>query len=308
MFSENPGVQNRLFDFIETSLDAVAIFDINDTLQYCNPAFANIFCITREEIFGKTFADLAKGSYEKEQGLHIEAGDLDGWLHYMQSVRRKKGFWLFEVDLTDGRWFLFSEQLNRAGELFVHAKNITEQKQFAERIQVSNEKFRQLSLTDEITGVPNRKHFINASKAELSRCWRSGKQAALLLVECDNLKNLDDNSDHPEADQALSHMAVLIRQTLREYDIFGRTDHVQFAVFLGQSDAEPAPNIAERIRLLVASRPLRHKESELRLTVSIGLSLQPFDTPFEQLFEQADKALYAARVKGRNRIEIYTRD
>jgi diguanylate cyclase (GGDEF)-like protein/PAS domain S-box-containing protein len=308
MFSKNPAIQNRLFEFIENSLDACAIFDANDSLQYCNMAFADIFCAVREDILGQTFTDLAKGSYEKEQGLHIEAEDLDGWLQYMQSVRRKKEFRLFEVDLTDGRWFLFSEQLNEADELFVHARNITEQKRIADRIQNSNERFRHLSLTDEITGIPSRRHFISSSKAELSRCWRSGKQAALMLVEFDCISKIKEDFGSPAGDSALRHTAELIRETLREYDIFGRIGPDQFAVFLGQSDAAPAPNIAERIRALVESHPLNFADNSLPLTVSIGLSLQPFDTPFEQLYEQADKALYAAKVKGRNRVEIYVRE
>ncbi len=308
MFSKDQGVQTRLLDFIENSLDAYAIFNSDDTLEYCNPAFGEIFGVKREDMLGSTFEDLAKNSYETHQGIHIEAEDLEGWLQYVQTVRRQQDFRLFEVDLTDGRWFLFSEQLNDAGELLVHAKNITKQKQLADRIQGSNEKLRHLALTDELTGIPNRRHFLDAAQAELNRCWRSGKQAALLLLDLDHFRKLNDDHGHPAGDAGLQHMAHLIKETLREYDIFGRIGGEEFAIFLGQDDAQLAPQIAERIRQLVETNPIPFENQQISMTVSVGLTLQPSDTPYEQLFDQADKALYAAKSKGRNRIEIYTRE
>jgi len=306
MFSKSPAIQQRLFEFVESSPDAFAIFDQGDALRYCNTPFAEFFYASPNDIQGLTFVELAKNSHHSEQGLRIEAEDLDAWLQYMQSVRREQDFRSIEVVLTDGRWFLFSEQMNDAGELFIHARNITRQKRLADRIRVTNERYRHLSMTDEITGVPNRRHFINASKAELSRCWRSGKRAALMLVEFDSIKFINENFGHGAGDGALRHMAEIIREALREYDIFGRIDHEQFAVFLGQSDAEPAHTIAERVRKLVEDQPLLWESRELPLSVSIGLSLQPFDTPFNQLLEQAESALHTAREKGGNRTEMCT--
>jgi len=304
MFAKNSGIQNRLFDFIERSPDAFALFNAKDILQYCNAAFSNFFSSAPEDIQGKTFTDLATASHQQSQGFLIDGADLDGWLQHIEDVRRQKAFRLFEVVLTDGRWFLFSEQLNEQQEIFILARDITEQKMASNRVQGSNERFRQLSLTDEISGVPNRKHFIAASKAELSRCWRSGKHAALLLLEFDSIKFLNENFGHTTGDKALRHMAELIRETLRGYDIFGRVNHEQFGVFLGQCDQEPAHVIAERMRKLIENRPLKWQNRELPLTVSIGLTLQPFDTPFDQLLEEAEKALSSAKVKGRNRIEM----
>ncbi len=305
MFAKDKGIQRKLFDFVDNSLDAYAVFNPEDTIVYCNNSFAEIFKSTCKDLVGKTFADLAKQSYDQQQGLRIDADDLDGWLQYAQSVRRSKEFRIYEVNLTDGRWFLFSEQMNTKEEMLVHAKNITEQKRLEERIQQTNQRLRQLALTDELTGIANRRCFVSSAEAELNRCWRSGAQAALLVIDIDHFKNLNDEHGHPAGDAALVHMASLIRETLREYDIFGRIGGEEFAIFLGQADAELSEQIAERIRHIVESHPVEYDGQEITMTVSIGLTKAPCDTPYEQLFEKADEALYQAKETGRNKVVVH---
>ncbi|WP_020405969.1 GGDEF domain-containing protein [Hahella ganghwensis] len=304
MFSKDKGIQRKLFDFVDKSGDAYAVFSAEDTLIYCNGSFASIFNSECKDLMGKTFEDLAKQSYELNEGLRIDADDLEGWLQYAQSVRRSKDFRIYEVNLTDGSWFLFSEQLNDKEELLVHAKNITEQKRLEERIQQSNHKLRQLALTDELTGIANRRCFTSSAEAELNRCWRSGAQAALMVIDIDHFKNLNDQHGHQAGDAALVHMASLIRQTLREYDIFGRLGGEEFGIFLGQADADLAEQIAERIRHIVEEHPVRYEEKSITMTVSIGLTKAPCDTPYDQLFEKADEALYKAKEGGRNRVIV----
>lgn len=308
MLPKDSEVQSRLFKFIDTSPSVYALFNEEDALVYCNSAFAEIFGTEPENILGLTFAKLITQAYEKKQGLRIESESLDSWLQYVETVRRQQPFRSFEADLTDGRWLLFSEQLNEQGELFVHASDITEQKQLSDRTQQSNEKLRHLALDDELTLIPNRKHFINASRAELNRCWRAGKQAALIIMTADNIKSLIDKKGVTAATEALKHIAHIIRKTLREYDLFGRVGSEELAIFLGQSDATLAPQIATRIGLQVEANPLLFNNEDIPLTLSIGLSLQPSDTPYTQLFEQAEKAMHVAISKGRNRVESYVKE
>jgi len=307
MISKDKRIQRKLFNFINNSHDAYAVFSPLDKLVYCNGSFAEIFKVNGKELIGKTFADLAKKSYNynQQEGLAPNADDLDGWLQYVQGVRRSKEFRIYAVNLTDGRWFLFSEQMNAEGEMLVHAKNITEQKRLEESIQQSNQRLRQLALTDELTGIANRRCFVNSAEAELNRCWRSGSQAALLIIDIDHFKKLNDEHGHPAGDAALVHIASLIRETLREYDIFGRIGGEEFAIFLGQADAELAEQIAERIRHIVESHSVEYEGRKIGMTISIGLTKAPCDTPYNQLFEEADEALYAAKESGRNKVMVH---
>ncbi|MCC2617682.1 diguanylate cyclase [Aestuariibacter halophilus] len=294
-----------LLRFIDTSKDGYGVFDANDKLIFSNYVFRDIFCLEDICTDGCNFADLVHHAFTQKRGLNIEANDIDDWLSYVGTVRRKSEFRLFEVDLVDGRWMLFSEHLLDSGELLVHTKDITRQKVTESRLKRSNEKLHHLALTDELTQLANRRSFVESVESELARCQRSEGFVTMVVMDLDYFKNINDQYGHHGGDEVLVHVAKSLKQALRQYDIVGRIGGEEFAIFLGQTDAVTSLEVAERVRALIAQTPLHYEGREIYLTASLGMTCRPCDVGFEQLYAEADEALYMAKGRGRNRVDVY---
>jgi len=212
---------------------------------------------------------------------------------------------LFEVDLLDGRWFLFSEQVLDSGEMLIQAKEITKQKVLEHQLNSKVATLSELALTDELTKVANRRSFVESVDTELARCQRQHKPSALLLLDLDFFKSVNDTYGHQAGDEILKATAVRFKKALREYDIIGRIGGEEFAVFLSETTPKTALQVAERIRSLLADYPMKAGSVELCMTTSIGVAFCQGQSSFEALYIEADSALYQAKRNGRNRVELY---
>ncbi len=255
---------------------------------------------------GISFDDLMRLAFFERKGIRIEADDIEQWLSQAHQLRRQNPFRLFEVDLLDGRWFLFSEQILPSGEMLIQAKEITKQKVLEHQLHSKVATLSELALTDELTKVANRRCFVDSVEAELARCQRMDKPAALLLLDLDFFKSVNDTYGHQAGDEVLKATANRIKKALREYDIFGRIGGEEFAVFLSETDPATALHVAERIRVILADFPIKAGIAELCVTTSIGVALTHGESDFEELYLQADSALYMAKRNGRNRAELFS--
>jgi diguanylate cyclase (GGDEF)-like protein len=162
-----------------------------------------------------------------------------------------------------------------------------------------------LSLTDELTQLPNRRAFFDAAAIELSRARRSSQQFSLLLVDVDHFKKVNDTHGHAIGDLVLRSVSARVRQIVRPFDVFGRIGGEEFAILMPQADSDSAFTLAERVRQAVASLTIRHATTEIHVTVSIGVASYHLDIPdTHTLVTQADLALYQAKSEGRNRVVI----
>ena len=158
-----------------------------------------------------------------------------------------------------------------------------------------------LSSTDGLSGLLNRRSWEEAVANEFARCRRIGHPSALLMIDIDHFKAVNDRYGHPAGDQVIREVAALLRDTLRHHDIPGRYGGEEFGVVLAGTDARGAPVIAERIRRRIESAVFepRHR---VRATVSIGTAvLDRSDANHREWIARADRALYAAKGAGRNR-------
>ena len=297
-------LKDTLFGFVDCSSDGYGIYDENDILVYSNNKFAEVMCVSHERIIGMAFEDLMRHTFAVKQGINIESNDIESWLEYVRGVRRSRQFRLFEVDFTDGRWFLFSEQLNDKGQMIVQLKDITKQKLLEQGLESSVKNLKKMALTDELTRVANRRSFVNSVNSELNRCRRTGASMSFLIFDLDYFKKINDNFGHPVGDRALVHVTSLISKSLRAYDILGRIGGEEFGVFLSNTTTTKALEIAERIRQTIEQSPLIEGQTEIKLTTSIGLTTHGCNAEFEQLYEEADQALYAAKQGGRNQVVV----
>lgn len=176
--------------------------------------------------------------------------------------------------------------------------DITEQK------NTENE-LKRLANTDPLTGVMNRRYIIEAIENELIRINRSGRPAALLMMDVDYFKNVNDKLGHAAGDAVLKHITELCLGCLRCTDRFGRLGGEEFAFLLPETDIHGAWKFASRLRQLIAKTPFCSSTGEIFVTVSVGIALSENDeSDPKDLMGRADMALYRAKGEGRNRVEF----
>jgi diguanylate cyclase (GGDEF)-like protein len=158
--------------------------------------------------------------------------------------------------------------------------------------------------TDYLTGVFNRRRFVELAERELARSIRFQRPFALLVIDIDHFKAVNDTWGHSVGDKVLQQVAQLIRDTLREEDIFGRTGGEEFAAVIVEADCEGAVEIAGRLCATVSEAVIAPQEGErIRVSISIGLSRRNGRSiPFASLLDEADSAMYEAKQSGRNRV------
>jgi diguanylate cyclase (GGDEF)-like protein len=156
--------------------------------------------------------------------------------------------------------------------------------------------------TDILTGLPNRRRLI-----EIARTMMQAPPLALLMVDLDHFKAINDRFGHAVGDQALQAAAERCRRMLRDSDVIARVGGEEFAVLLPGTEHATAAAVAERLREAVGCAPLVIGDRQIDLTASIGATLVgPAETELDAVLHRADRALYAAKAGGRNRVEFST--
>jgi diguanylate cyclase (GGDEF)-like protein len=158
-----------------------------------------------------------------------------------------------------------------------------------------------LATRDELTGIPNRRHFLLQADREWSRCRRYEMDAAFLMIDVDRFKQVNDQHGHLAGDLMLREISRVIGDTLRQPDLLGRFGGEEFTVFLPHADPLGALDVAERIRDRIAQLRLEWHGKKIRTTVSIGsVALDASHDTLGALIADADLALFAAKAAGRN--------
>ncbi|KXK03767.1 MAG: diguanylate cyclase domain-containing protein [Acidobacteria bacterium OLB17] len=160
----------------------------------------------------------------------------------------------------------------------------------------------QLSVTDPLTGLLNRRYMVQRLSEEVKRSNRHGYPMAFVMLDVDHFKSYNDTFGHPAGDEALKIVASVIRDTLRDADVAVRFGGEEFAILLPQTTDAEAANIADRVRQNVASTEFPHR----KVTISVGVAPCSGDVCAEMdIINAADKALYRAKAEGRDRVSIY---
>jgi diguanylate cyclase (GGDEF)-like protein len=167
----------------------------------------------------------------------------------------------------------------------------------------TNEQLEKLAATDGLTGLVNRRQFIALAETEIARFRRYRRPMAMLLLDIDDFKSVNDRFGHDVGDRMIVHIAMLCDENKRDADVVARVGGEEFAVLLPETDLEDSCAVGERLRRLVSARPLEVTGTKIPVTVSVGVA--EFDgsmSGVSDLMKLADRMLYRAKHAGRNRI------
>ncbi len=268
---------------------AMALVRIEDsTVLFGNRRCADLFGFDIDELVGQKSPNYYVDLEERERilGRVLGEGHVDS---EEVRFRRRSGeeFWA----LLSARVLEFEG----APALLAGIIDITEQKRLEERL-------RDLAMHDELTGLYNRRHFLELAEAEIARVRRTGTPLSLSMLDIDHFKRVNDFFGHAVGDLALKQLATVMRETLRASDVPARIGGEEFVILLTDTSLEGARRMTERLRERVgrAEVPAGHDRAA-RFTISAGVAELSPGEPFEALLARADQALYSAKSAGRNR-------
>lgn len=168
-------------------------------------------------------------------------------------------------------------------------------------------KMQRQAITDSLTGIYNRGHFITLAERELMRSRRYQRPLSVLMADIDHFKKVNDSFGHATGDQVLCQVAGRLQESIRGIDILGRYGGEEFALFLADTDGAGAMILAERLRSVIADRPVATDSGDIKVTISIGLSSADKEYSALEIFlNHADQALYSAKNAGRNRVKLFS--
>jgi len=172
--------------------------------------------------------------------------------------------------------------------------------------QVGNaRRLRETALTDELTRLPNRRHLFLLVDAVARAARSRGTGFAVLALDVDHFKSINDRFGHAAGDTVLRRVAEATRSALREGDLLGRVGGEEFTAVLPGASAEAAAQVAERLRAAVERADLSDVHAGLTVTISVGIAVwDAADGDFAVALRRADESLYRAKAAGRNRVEI----
>lgn len=189
------------------------------------------------------------------------------------------------------------------------ATDITDRKLMEMEIEAARGRAEALANTDELTGLNNRRSFFAQGERALQNAMRHGQPVAVLMMDLDRFKEINDNHGHAAGDKVLRSFARAVSPMIRDCDVLGRTGGEEFALVLPDVDLKQALDVAERIRAVVATCAVHHGSHVIRPTTSIGVAVcQHAAKTLSDLLSQADDALLYAKRNGRDRVEHLRRD
>jgi diguanylate cyclase (GGDEF)-like protein len=169
---------------------------------------------------------------------------------------------------------------------------------------IENARLYQMAITDSLTKAYNRQFLLHRLPDEIERHKRYGDQFAIVLLDVDHFKRLNDQFGHVAGDYVLKELSRCLKKTLREIDALVRYGGEEFLMLLPKTDLEGAATIAERVRKTIEDHVFHHLDNRLHITLSLGVGSFTAEETEQSYVDRVDRALYRAKQGGRNRVEV----
>lgn len=280
----------------EQGSEAIVITDSRRQIVRVNQAFCRITGYSETEVLGRDPNMLSSGRHDSDfyqsmwESIHAH-GQWQGELWN----RRKDGTYYPE-------WLSISVLRDRSGTVMNYVGIATD----ISKLKEDEERIRLLADFDPLTGLPNRRLLQDRIDTALSHAQRHGEPLALMFLDLDRFKNVNDSLGHHVGDELLIQVAQRLKSVLREEDTVCRVGGDEFVLLCTGTDIDGATHVAKK---LLESTEQRHQinQQELSITFSIGIALYPTDgNTFEALSMSADAAMYRAKQAGRNTFRFFT--
>ena len=293
---EEQALMARVFS---NSSEAIIITDADNRIIACNPAFTALTGYEPEEALGKNPSFLSSGNNPREiyEQMWSAINEHGAWRGELWD-RRKSGE-------PFPKWLSISVVRDKSGRILNYIGSFVD---ISER-KASEEKIRHLAHYDALTDLPNRFSLHERLEQAIGYCRRSGKQLALLLIDLDRFKLINDSFGHNTGDQLLIQVAKRLTAAVRDSDIVARLGGDEFVVVLPEIEAiSDAAHVAGKI-VAAVSLPYLIDDHDQRTSPSIGISLYPDDAiEISDLIKSADVAMYHAKAFGRGNFQFFTEE
>lgn len=284
---------NLLITALEAAANGVVITDKDAIVIWANPAFGRLTGFSPEEAVGHKPNELIKSGVQDKEFYQDMWADLLAGRHWRgELINKRKNGSLYHEELS------IAPVKNGAGEIthFIGIKeDITERKEMEAQLQ-------KLASTDPLTGLFNRRVFLEQLEQEAAKVARlTHYSVVLLMLDLDFFKRINDTFGHATGDAVLKTIAEIVRNNSRAIDVPARLGGEEFAILLSGADKKDALSMAERLRQQVSEIVIDHEAGPVQITVSIGAAaLLADDKNGEAVLHRADAALYEAKDRGRN--------
>ena len=325
--SGNSDHEIRLKAVLDTAVDAIICIDSHGIIDLFNYAAEKIFGYNAAEVIGRNVSILMPEPYASEHDGYIAHYEKTGKKKIIgigrETIARHKNGRKFPIELAVSEAVLGNRRLYTG-----IVRDITQRKQTEEEIEhykkhleklvnektreleAANEKLKALVNIDSLTGLENRRYFDEVLNIEIHRAARTDSPLSLLMCDIDYFKLYNDHYGHVKGDECLKKIARCFKNTfMRATDVPARFGGEEFAVILPDTELEEARQLSEKLGDSIHALKITHEASRAadHITISTGIAcMQPGQqVSCTTLIGMADEALYSAKAKGRNRIEIY---
>jgi diguanylate cyclase (GGDEF)-like protein len=284
---------------------AVSIFDEADNLRYANKTYQGMFLGDYDGPF--TFTAIARHAHRNRLGVRIDDNDVEAFIARTLPRRRSTHSKSFETDLIDGRWFWIDHTVLPNGWVLSVGADITALKHNEKSLRQAHEEALAASRTDQLTGLPNRRHILALLDEALAANEATESGLCIAVIDIDHFKTINDTYGHEAGDAVLEHFARSCRERMRPQDHLGRTGGEEFLLLLPGIRLDDAVRIIDRIRSGFPPAIPEYGGNELPCLFSAGVTEALPDDDRSSILRRADRALYAAKDEGRNRTRISLR-
>lgn len=276
---------------LDASIESAILLDLNGCVLAINEAAATRLGQDAEALVGQCVFDLLPSDVAKARKERFDKLLATGRPMRLEDQRDGKLFKHIAFPIFDTQ--------GKMTRVATYARDVTEQKR-------QEEELLNLATTDSLTGLSNRRHFMEALDRTLSQAQRYRRPLSFIMIDVDRFKGVNDLHGHNVGDTVLCAFVDTCRGLVRDVDCLGRIGGEEFGVFLPETGLNDAHAIAERFRQEVERSTIRAGEEKIAITISAGVSTLTEDVKdMDVLLKHADTALYEAKRAGRNRVEVF---
>jgi len=240
----------------------------------------------------------------------IASGDFTQRVEFMGEFSQSFNAMVMQLDQTLKELVRKETELRQVNEELL--KEITIRKQTEAALRENEEALRLLAITDSLTGLYNRRHFNKLAEDEISRALRYSRPLSVSMFDIDFFKRVNDTFGHTTGDMVLKMVAIITKEMIRTTDIPARYGGEEFIVLLPETAVAGAATVAERLRKRIEDTAVQAENCPITITVSFGVSdylgktnSKPHERVLSEFVANADRAMYASKNAGRNRVTVY---